>query len=81
MMTCRNCIHYVVCEYSTIVDKKVKCKQYIPKTIIADTVRKIQQRLKDEEFKVSVDAYSYGYLLGEEDIDEIAEEILEENNV
>ena len=49
-------------------------------TIKVETLRKMQIKLTNDEFKQSVDAYHYAYLLGEEDIEEIAEEILEEKN-
>lgn len=28
-MKCKDCLHYGICEYSTIVDKEVKCKDFI----------------------------------------------------
>lgn len=28
-MKCRDCLHYSICEYSTVIDKEVKCKDFI----------------------------------------------------
>ena len=31
MATCKDCVHYGICEYSTIIDKEIKCKDWIRK--------------------------------------------------
>lgn len=31
-MKCKNCMHYNVCDYSTITDKEISCKDFICKT-------------------------------------------------
>ena len=28
-MKCRDCLHYSICEYSTVIDKEVECKDFI----------------------------------------------------
>lgn len=28
-MRCRDCSHYNICEYSTIIDKEISCKDFI----------------------------------------------------
>ena len=82
MRICKNCIHYNVCEYSTIADKEVDCKDFLSKTLKSDTVRKMQ-RLFEERLDISADGY---YSTEEvkldcfETLERIAEEILEENN-
>ena len=74
-MTCKNCIHYGICEYSTIADKEVDCKDFISNTIKAETVRRMQERLKNYLREVADGDIGYGW------IDQIAEEMLEEDNV
>lgn len=39
MGTCKDCIHYGICEYSTITDKQVKCKDFIFKEDYVKVVR------------------------------------------
>ncbi|MDD5980168.1 MAG: hypothetical protein PUC23_03550 [bacterium] len=39
MATCKDCIHYGICEYSTITDKQVKCKDFIFKEDYVKVVR------------------------------------------
>lgn len=39
MATCKDCMHYSICEYSTIADKEVKCKDYIYKIDCVEVVR------------------------------------------
>jgi hypothetical protein len=39
MATCKDCLHYGICEYSTIADKEIKCKDYICKTDYVKVVR------------------------------------------
>lgn len=36
-MKCKKCIHYDICEYSTLTDKEIKCKDFIYST---DYIRK-----------------------------------------
>ena len=36
-MKCKECIHYGICEYSTFVDKEIRCKDFIYNT---DYIRK-----------------------------------------
>lgn len=31
-MKCKKCIHYDICEYSTLTDKEIKCKAFIYNT-------------------------------------------------
>ena len=31
-MKCKECLHYGLCEYTTIVDKEVKCRDFICST-------------------------------------------------
>jgi hypothetical protein len=30
---CKECIHYGLCEYSTIIDEKIECKNFFPKIV------------------------------------------------
>lgn len=39
MKTCKNCVHYGICTFSTIADKEIKCKDYICKTDYMKVVR------------------------------------------
>lgn len=36
---CKNCIHYTICDYSTIADKEIKCKDFISKEDYVKIVR------------------------------------------
>lgn len=38
-MKCKECVHYSICEYSTIADKEIKCKDYIKKQDYIKIVR------------------------------------------
>lgn len=38
-MTCKECVHYGICEYSTIVDRAIKCKDFICKVNYIEVVR------------------------------------------
>lgn len=29
MKICKDCLHYGICEYSTVIDKEVECKDFI----------------------------------------------------
>jgi len=31
-MKCKKCLHYAICEYSTIADKEITCKDFIYNT-------------------------------------------------
>ncbi len=32
-MTCKNCIHYGLCEYHTLIDREVNCKNFSPEIV------------------------------------------------
>ena len=71
-MICKNCIHYNVCEYSTIADKEVDCKDFISNTIKSDIVRKMQEKIRSKS--------EYGTInISPWQLDQIAKEVLEEN--
>ena len=38
-MKCRECVHWGICEYSTIADKEIKCKDFILKKDYIKIVR------------------------------------------
>jgi hypothetical protein len=38
-MKCRECVHWGICEYSTIADKEIKCKDFIFKKDYIKIVR------------------------------------------
>lgn len=80
MRICKNCIHYNVCEYSTIADKEVDCKDFISNTIKADTIRKMQERLKAETITIQDHTGKLGSVIIVSTVDQIAKEMLEENN-
>ena len=39
MAMCKNCVHYEICEYSTVIDKEIKCRSFIPNEYYARVVR------------------------------------------
>ena len=76
MSICKNCIHYNVCEYSTIADKEVDCKDFLSKTLKSDTVRKMRDMLSDK----ALNKYPYVGYIDVFDVEKVARELLEENN-
>ncbi|MBE6784161.1 MAG: hypothetical protein E7536_09150 [Ruminococcaceae bacterium] len=38
-MRCRKCVHYGLCEYSTIIDKEIQCRDFISKEDFVEVVR------------------------------------------
>ena len=71
MKTCRNCIHYKVCEYSTIVDKEVNCKDYLPK----DLLEEFTNMLTNKADLIRINAFDSKWGISEKDIDEILKEM------
>lgn len=47
-MICKDCVHYGICEYSTIVDKEIKCKNFIRQSDYVDVVRCKDCKLWDD---------------------------------
>lgn len=71
MKTCRNCIHYKVCEYSTIVDREVDCKDFLPKDLLEGFV----DRLINKADLIRINAFDSKWVISEKDIDEILKEM------
>ena len=86
MKSCKTCIHYKLCEYSTIADIEVTCKDWISNTIVVDTVRKMQGKLKKAFANTMIirDVHNNEPNMDSDDvwdaIDQIAKELLEEEN-
>ena len=38
-MRCRKCVHYDLCEHSTIIDKEIQCKDFVSKEDFVEIVR------------------------------------------
>lgn len=77
---CKNCIHYEVCDYSTVMDKVVDCKQFISKTIVSDTVNKFADYLKENSFLCDPDNGFSFYAIDIDDLDGFVEEFWRETN-
>lgn len=86
-MTCRDCIHYFVCSvsggeiYETEEQLKADCPHYIASNEnvapIADTVRKMQERLMEKILENTVGNDSFAYFL-KGYIDQVAKEMEED---
>ena len=71
MKTCRNCIHYNLCEYSTIVDKEVDCKDFLFK----DLLEKFVDRLINKADLIRINSFESKWAISEKDIDETLKEM------
>ena len=64
MKTCRNCIHYPVCSYSTVRDIETDCKDYIsidkPLDLLKDFIMRIKYLKRPAEIS-TLSGYSTFY--------------------
>lgn len=47
MTICKKCIHYNICDYSSILDKEIKCKDFICKDGVVEVKHGIWKLHKD----------------------------------
>jgi hypothetical protein len=78
MKICKDCIHYNICEYSTIADKEVNCKDFISKTIKVDTVQKFAKYLKEYSFMCDPGNGHSFYAIDIDELDDYVKEFLED---
>lgn len=72
MKTCKNCIHYKLCEYSVWSDREVKCRDFLSKDIFKEFV----EELKKHSCNYDLPNYHSFEAIDVEVIDEIVDEVI-----
>lgn len=56
-MRCRKCVHYGLCEHSTIIDKEIQCRDFISKEDFVEVVRCCDCKHKQENPDINNTCY------------------------
>jgi hypothetical protein len=62
MKTCRNCIHYRLCEYSTIQNVETKCKDHLHVDYPTKFLKEFVLKLKENKTLLFFEADDPGYV-------------------